>query len=502
MYKGFTAKFILVLIAIFFISTLKAGVRIVVLGSSTAAGSGPVDINNSWVLRYSSFLRSIDARNSLFNLAKGGYVTFQAMPTDYVPPLEVTFLPDSLHNITKAITLSPHAIIINFPSNDISYGISIDQQIENYNVMIAKAKEKNVPVWICTSQPVNYGTNQASRDKNKALKLRIQAEYNVMSIDFYTGLCDSIGKILPQYDSGDGLHLNDAGHEILYERVVYANILTRIAYNPDSVSQLLKNSVLVDFGAVISPAPWNNISSINVNSVGSKVDNLLDNTGQKTGLSMEVSKSFYGLNAYGASITATSLSMPNTVSSDNFYTGGGFGQLLMTGMNTNQLYTFTFFGSRTETGGPSRETKYTVSGNNSLSGVLETRNNISNVLILSGIKAALNKSVTIEVSAGPGNLNTSKYSHLSAMKISAETLNSFELPEKDNFNLRTEKGKLFASFSGSGDINIYNLTGELIYSQAVSNRTYATVELYPPAQGISIVLFRSDLGIVARKVFL
>jgi lysophospholipase L1-like esterase len=491
--------FFLLILIIITSYTFAAGIKIVVLGSSTAAGSGPVNINNAWVYRYSTYLRSLNAGNSVVNLAKGGYVTFQALPNDYVPPTGITFLPDTLHNITQALSLSPNAIIINFPSNDVSNGISIDQQIANYNIMIAKANEVNVPVWICTSQPVNYGTSQTSRDKIKALNERIQAEYKDMSIDFYSVLCDETGKILAQYDSGDGLHLNDDAHAILYQRVKEANIFTKINYDPETGTQLLQNPVYIDFGANVSPAPWNNITNNIAGGIGSKIDNLSDFNGLSTGISMEVSKSFYGLNTFGPTITATSLNMPGTASSDNFFTGGGFGEFLIAGLSPNQIYTFTFFGSRTEIGGMSRETKYTVRGNTTSSGVLETMNNISNVLVLSGIKPASNKSFTIEVTNGTGNLNSSKYSHISALKISAETVNGVEQQNLQNFTVWNNNGKVFASFTGKGEIDILTLAGKLIYSNTYYNNSLKTVEFNLSEKGIFIVLFKSENGIRARK---
>lgn len=495
-------KFFTVLFMLFIATLHSEAVKIVVLGSSTAAGSGPVDINNSWVRRYSDYLRSLDVRNSLVNLAKGGYLTFHAMPTDYIPPAGITFMPDSLHNITKALTLLPDAIIINFPSNDISNGISIDQQIVNYNTMIAKAKEKNVPVWICTSQPVNYGTSQASRDKIKTLKLRIQTEYKNMSIDFYNGLCDSTGKILTQYDSGDGLHLNDAAHGILYERVLNAEILKFIGYNPESETNYLQHPVLIDFGADISPAPWNNITATSLNATGSKISDLIDSTGSNTGLSLEVSKSFYGLNSYGATITFTNLNMPATVSSDNFFTGGGFGQLLMSGLSNNQSFTFTFFGSRTDIGGPSRETKFTVRGTNTLSGLLETRNNSTSVLTMSGVIPAQNKSVIIEVTDGPGNLNASKYSHISALKVAAEQVNAVTENTINPFIIRSEKGKLNVTFEADGQLDIYNLCGVLIYSRKFTGNLYEEHVISPESTGIVIALFKSAGKVTVQKVCL
>lgn len=492
-------RHLFLIITLIITSYVFAGVRIVVLGSSTAAGSGPVSISNSWVVRYTTFLRSTEATHSLYNLAKGGYLTYNAMPTNYVPPAGVSFYPDTIRNITKALSLLPDAIIVNFPSNDTSNGVTIDQQIENYNTIIAEAAKLKIPVWICTAQPVNYGTNQSSRDKIKALKERIQTEYKEKSIDFYTGLCDSNGSILAQYDSGDGLHLNDAAHEILFNRVVEADILKSIGYKDEN--PLLQNQVLIDFGEKESPAPWNNITSISINSTGSEINNLYDIEGQATGMGIRVSKSFYGKNTYGAISTQTSLNMPESVSSDNFYTGGGFGELTLTGLNTSQLYSFVFFGSRMETGGLSRETSFTLKGENEKNGLLETSNNTIRLLQIDAIKPATNKSITIQITHGAGNQNSSKYTHISAMKMYAESTNSISQSESEFYKIYYENGKVYAENSGEGSLNIYNLTGKLVYSQIFSNSmNVLSTELCPNEKGMLIVVYNSGTQTKAKKV--
>ena len=471
------------------------------LGSSTAAGHGPVDKNNAWVARFGSYLRTGDASHKLVNLAKGGYVTYQAMPTGNVPPSGVTYMPDTMYNITRALSLAPDAIIINFPSNDISKGISIDQQIENYHVMISQAAVLDVPVWICTSQPVNYGTSQSSRDKIKALKERIQSEFQEMSIDFYTGLCDESGKILPQYDSGDGLHLSDSAHAILFERVLDADILVRIGYNPDDAvgNQQHLHPILIDFGSSASPAPWNNITTTSVYSVGSFVENLKDINGDATGISLEVSKSFYGMNTIGPSVTYTSLDLPSTASADNFYTGGGYGELFITGLNENQYYNFVFFGSRIDIGGLSRETRFTVRGLNTVSGQLETINNYTNLLLLEGIQPAANKSLIIEVTNGEGNLNSKKYAHLSAIKMVPEIINNTEQWSDKAFFLWFDGGRVYATTTEKGILEIYSLTG-ILRSAIITTGDSRITELNPLEKGLLIVHFESETGSCSQKI--
>ena len=45
------------------------------------------------------------------------------------------------------------------------------------------------------------------------------------AVDFWTELALPGATIDPRYDSGDGIHLNDAGHRILFERMAAKGIL-------------------------------------------------------------------------------------------------------------------------------------------------------------------------------------------------------------------------------------------------------------------------------------
>ena len=142
-------------IVIFFLATCFFGrntvsgkdvIRIVVLGSSTAAGTGPTDPAKAWVNQYRTYIQSLNPSSEVINLAVGGYTTAKVMPDGYADT-------DPLHNISKALSNAPDAILINLPTNDAASGISVDQQLANYSVILAAAKAKNVPVWVTTTQP-------------------------------------------------------------------------------------------------------------------------------------------------------------------------------------------------------------------------------------------------------------------------------------------------------------------------------------------------------------
>ncbi|MCI4666619.1 MAG: SGNH/GDSL hydrolase family protein [Bacteroidia bacterium] len=215
--------------------------HVVVLGSSTAAGSGPSHPDSTWVNRYRRTLKSINPKHEVSNLARGGYNTYRLMPTGFIPPAGFPE-PDTSRNISMALSLNPDAIIINLPSNDAAINVSAAAQMQNFRIMVDSARRQGVPVWVCTTQPRVFSTSKVS--VQLAVRDSIFAVFGSRAIDFWSGLADSIGHPLGTYDSGDGVHLNDAGHKILFERVQAANVLDSafaIRYQTDKPIHTLLN---------------------------------------------------------------------------------------------------------------------------------------------------------------------------------------------------------------------------------------------------------------------
>lgn len=217
--------------------------HIVVLGSSTAEGTGPSDRNNAWVNRYHAYLQSIHPQSIVTNLARGGYTTYQIMPSGNVPPAGRP-APDVERNITKALSLKPSAIILNLPSNDATSGYAVKDQLTNYDAVLAQADAATVPVWITTTQPRNL--SDAQRQNLMAMRDSTFARYGDRAIDFWNEIAETSGRIKSVYDSGDGIHLNDAAHGVLFERVVAANV-HKVAALTDSVFLDLVQRTAFDF---------------------------------------------------------------------------------------------------------------------------------------------------------------------------------------------------------------------------------------------------------------
>jgi len=205
-------------------SYAEASSRIVVLGSSTARGYGLSDYKTAWVARYRTHLQGIDANNQVINLSYSGYTTYHAMPDDFKPSGGRPS-PDKSRNITMALSYSPDAIIINFPTNDISQGFDINETLENYATMVRLASEQGVPVWIATPQPASY-TDAGLKQKLFRLRDLIVDIYQDHSIDFWSEIATEDGGIKSTYrqSSTDKVHLNASAHKILFERALNKNI--------------------------------------------------------------------------------------------------------------------------------------------------------------------------------------------------------------------------------------------------------------------------------------
>jgi len=193
--------------------------RVVILGSSTAAGEAARPLDSSWANKYRRYLSAAVPFSEVVNLATGGLTTFNVMPTGYVPPSPwntAVYQPAQAYNITRALALSPSLIIINLPTNDCALLVPTATQIANFDRMIQEAQTAGVPVYITTSQPRNI--DLAARTLLIQMRDLVLSRYGSRAIDFWTGFADAGGSILPAYNF-DGTHLNTAGHAILFERV-------------------------------------------------------------------------------------------------------------------------------------------------------------------------------------------------------------------------------------------------------------------------------------------
>ncbi|HEX9007406.1 MAG TPA: SGNH/GDSL hydrolase family protein [Bacteroidota bacterium] len=187
---------------------------IVVLGSSTAAGTGASVPDSSWVARFRRAAKERDSTVQVVNLAVGGYTTFHVMPTGY-RPRRGRPKPDPAHNITRGLKFRPGCIIFNLPSNDAAGGFRVSESLANYDSVLARIP-RGIRVWVTTTQPRDL--DSLGRARLTALRDSTYARFGEHALDFWSGLANPDGSLKTEFDAGDGIHLNDKGHRILAER--------------------------------------------------------------------------------------------------------------------------------------------------------------------------------------------------------------------------------------------------------------------------------------------
>ncbi len=214
--------FLLILLCAGFISALgqnpcyqNESFRVVILGSSTAAGTGPSSSDSTWVNRYRKELQKLNPNNEVINLAVGGFTTYRIMPHEFVSPIAGRPAVDSNRNITEALSRNPDVIIVNLPSNDRQWPMR--EQLSNFDSLWNQSWNNGVPIYICTTQPLG---NPSNASYQYMVHDSILDTYGNYAIEFYDPLADTANVLLPQYNSGDNVHLNDAAHRILMNQVL------------------------------------------------------------------------------------------------------------------------------------------------------------------------------------------------------------------------------------------------------------------------------------------
>lgn len=204
-------------------SSCNTPYKIVIIGSSTAYGSGATPIDSSWARKLAGYISLQNSQSSIVNLAVPGYTSYQLMPTGYIPPPTRPFPVDPTHNITTALELKPDAIILNLPSNDIGLGVPVSEVQTNFDLMVAKADSAHVPVWVTTTQPRNT-LSPAEKAMQFELKTWIMQHYGNKALDFWTDVAMPDYTINPFYSANDNVHVNNAGHHLFFTRVVEEKI--------------------------------------------------------------------------------------------------------------------------------------------------------------------------------------------------------------------------------------------------------------------------------------
>jgi hypothetical protein len=216
--------FILFLLAA---NNMTAQKALAIVGSSTSACMGASQTDSCYVGRLRTFYnREMGTDTTIDNgYAVPGHNCFQGMPSSFVSPYaDPNLQPDVFHNITMALSTHPDVVLVNYPTNGYD-SLPTDSILYCLRTIRDSAMVAGVPCFVTTTQPRTSGNFSQSviKAKQALLKDSILAEFGFFAIDFYTDLINPADSSI-RYDAGDGTHMNDIGHDSLFQRVLAKNV--------------------------------------------------------------------------------------------------------------------------------------------------------------------------------------------------------------------------------------------------------------------------------------
>jgi lysophospholipase L1-like esterase len=187
---------------------------LVVIGSSTAAGEGASGPSNAWVARVQDALSAVTSIE-VDDLAVDGYTTDDLASGS-----------GASGNIDDAIDEAPDLIVVALAgSNDIDAGTSSSQFLSRLAALRDAARRASIPTFFVSTAPKDLSDDERQQlaDWASAMNQRFgscwvpgASAYAPCFIDVFDALADASLDLSAQFDSGDGIHLNDAGHAVVF----------------------------------------------------------------------------------------------------------------------------------------------------------------------------------------------------------------------------------------------------------------------------------------------
>jgi hypothetical protein len=181
------------------------------------------------------------------------------------------------------------------------------------------------------------------------------------------------------------------------------------------------HTVYIDASSNNGPANWNNLA---FNAHGASLA-LKDSLTNATGIRATVSVRLNGANTNGSTSPTGDAAEFAPAGSNSSYghttVWSGvqpilYGEVTFSNLNPAVAYDFTFFASRMSVADV-RDARYTVTGSNSVSVVLDASNNSSHVATPGGVYTDPAGVATLRIEPGPGNNNANGFYYLTAVKL-------------------------------------------------------------------------------------
>ncbi len=438
-----------VLLLLIFSAMTAAGQtrRMVVIGSSTAAGLGASSPDSSWTGRFNRYYKyQLGIIDTTHNLGVSGTTNYKGMPTSYIPSGGRPS-PDPAHNVTRAVNLlsglssaTNGVVIVNYPSNGYD-NYTIAEIMSSLQLIYDSAVSAGNRCYVTTTQPRSDGSfsSPAVRLKMATLKDSIINRFGVTnSINFWDSLYNPADTtILPQY-AADSTHFNNLGHKILFDRVVAKNIFN------------LPAPAAGDYRSVVVTGLWSDASSWQVYNGSAWVAAAAAPTSSDGQVTISV---------------GDSIRMNTAVTFDQVVVESG---AILAIFNTGAATTFTLNdGAGTDI---LNNGKLYVSVNATLTGAGTMQNNYGGQFILrnQGILAVNTTNEGTMSITGTGNIQNATFTNNGSVTLVNFTLNlnSATLINNDSINIAYNADAFFATTAGTG--TFINSPGAVIYKSSAT----------------------------------
>ena len=130
-----------------------------------------------------------------------------------------TVTTDWLNGTNEIIARQPSCVYFLLGRNDITTGISQSTTLSNYSTIISRLISANIDYRIISLLPTGSANNTAMVALNTALQSRYPSKF--INIESYFN--DGSGNMLSKYNSGDGAHMWEAGHQEFAKRLIAAD---------------------------------------------------------------------------------------------------------------------------------------------------------------------------------------------------------------------------------------------------------------------------------------
>jgi lysophospholipase L1-like esterase len=183
-----------------------------VLGSSITAGQGASAPSLAWVAQVGATYAPSGV--TVTNLGIGGSQTWQWLPSGTAnPPGKPA---PYGNNIDAALALNPKVLMMSASTNDLANGSTADDTINNLTTLRNYAVARGVTVIVQGPIPRTSGLTDAQRATLPSIDQRARTLAGTCFTSLLTSLGTADYKLASQYDVGDGVHTNDAGHAVIF----------------------------------------------------------------------------------------------------------------------------------------------------------------------------------------------------------------------------------------------------------------------------------------------